>query len=391
MQNTKEVVPENHAGTTTRPDDLLLPRLGHLRELDGIRGIAALMVFFHHMCFVSFNPTGWTYGIVSMLHNLTSVWDAGVDVFFVLSGFLISSLLIRDRESPAYYKDFYWKRVLRIFPIYALTALGILIFIPGYGKFILLCSVFLANFANVFHVPSIGPFWTLAIEEQFYLVWPTVVRRRSVASLRHWAMAIIATVIVLRFAAASFGHYNYRLTYLRCDGLALGALLSCMLERCQRVGKDLTTRRGTLLGLLVAGIALLVVASFIPLDPRHVAFHGATEATGITFLSGGFVGISIAYTGRDWLGILRSHVLTFFGLISYAFYMVHIFVINAYDHLRDPLRTNDLTGYFVRIAVVLCITIGITLITRYTIELPIMSLRKYVLYRPTKPATAEHL
>jgi len=391
MQNTKEVVPENHAGTTTRSDDLPLPRLGHLRELDGIRGIAALMVFFHHMCFVSFDPTGWSYSIVSTLHNLTSVWDAGVDVFFVLSGFLISSLLIRDRKSPAYYKDFYWKRALRIFPLYALTALGILIFIPGYGRFILLCSVFLANFANVFHVPSIGPFWTLAIEEQFYLVWPTVVRRRSVASLRHWAMAIIATVIVLRFAAASYGHYNYRLTYLRCDGLALGALLSCMLERCQRVGKDLTTRRGTLLGLLFAGIALLIVTSFIPLDPRHVAFHSATEATGITFLSGGFVGISIAYTGRRWLGILRSHVLTFFGLISYAFYMVHIFVINVYDHLRGPLRPNDLTGYFVRIAVVLCITVAITLITRYTIELPIMSLRKYVLYRPTKPATAEHL
>ena len=92
MQNTKEVVLEDHVGTTVRPDDLPLPRLGHLPELDGIRGIAALMVFFHHICFVSFNPTGWSYGIVSTLHNLTSVWDAGVDVFFVLSGFLISSL-----------------------------------------------------------------------------------------------------------------------------------------------------------------------------------------------------------------------------------------------------------------------------------------------------------
>ena len=392
MQNTKEVVPEHQAAASTPLNDLPLPRLGHLPELDGIRGIAALMVFFHHMCYIGINPAGWTSGIVGSLYRLTSVWDTGVDVFFVLSGFLISSLLIRDRQSPAYYKDFYWKRALRIFPLYALTALGILIFIPGYGRFILLCAFFVANFANVFHVPSIGPFWTLAIEEQFYLLWPTVVRRRSIASLRHWALAIIATVIALRFIFAYFGHYNYHLTYLRCDGLALGALLACMLERCQRFGKDLTSRRGTLLSLLISGIVLLVVAYFIPLNShRNAAFHAATEASGITFVCGGFVGISIAYTGRRWLGILRSHVLTFFGLISYAFYMVHIFVIKGYDHLRGELRPNDLTGYFVRIAVALGVTVGIALITRYTIELPIMSLRKYVLYRPTKPATAEHL
>ena len=70
---------------------------------------------------------------------------------------------------------------------------------------------------------------------------------------------------------------------------------------------------------------------------------------------------------------------------------VETIVAELVDQLRGPLRPNDLTGYFVRIAAVLCITVGITLITRYTIELPIMSLRKYVLYRPTKPATAEHL
>jgi peptidoglycan/LPS O-acetylase OafA/YrhL len=368
-----------------------LPRLGHLPELDGIRGIAALMVVFHHLCFTEIDPTQWTSGIVSHLYSLASFGDAGVDVFFVLSGFLISSLLIRDRESPDYYRDFYWKRVLRILPLYAVTVIGILIFIPGYGRFVLLCVLFLANFANVFHVTPIGPFWTLAIEEQFYLLWPTVVRRRSVASLRHWAFAIICAVIALRFVFAYFGHHNYWHTYLHCDGLALGALLACMLERCQRIGQGLAAKRGILLGLLVAGFVMLSIASFIPLDDaRHLAFHSATGAAGITFLCGGFVGTSIAYTGRPWLGVLRSRILTFFGLISYALYMVHLFVRDYYDKLR-PLHPNDLTGYFVRIAVVLAVTVVITLITRYTIELPVMSLRKYVLHRPTKPVVAEPL
>lgn len=382
--DTEQLLPET---ATDRP----LPRLGHLPELDGIRGIAALMVFFHHMCFTEFNISGWTNGFVRGLYSVTSYWDSGVDVFFVLSGFLITSLLIRDRKSPDYYKDFYWKRALRIFPLYAFVAIGILIFIPGSQRFILLCALFVANFANVFHVQAIGPFWTLAIEEQFYVLWPTVVRRRSLATLRHWAFAIICVVIVLRYVFAIYGHHNYWHTYLRCDGLALGALLACMLERCQSVGQGLAAKRGFLLGLLGTGVALFLLSLWIPTSSRSIAFHAATEAAGITLLCGGFVGISVAFTGRRWLGLLRSRVLTFFGLISYALYMVHLFIRDAYDKVRGPLQPNDLAGYFLRIAVVLAITIVVTLITRYTIELPIMSLRKYVLHRPTKAVVAESL
>jgi peptidoglycan/LPS O-acetylase OafA/YrhL len=365
--------------------------LGHLPELDGIRGIAALMVFFHHLCFTGFDVAPWTNPIVRVLFWLGSFGDTGVDVFFVLSGFLITAILIRDRDNPDYYRDFYWKRVLRILPLYAICALGILIFIPGSGRFVLLCVFFIANFASTLHIPSIGGFWSLAVEEQFYLIWPTVVRRRSVATLRHWALAIICGVIVLRLIFAFFGHHNYWQTYLCCDGLAIGALLACMLERCQRVGDGLAARRRTLLLLAGSGMTLAGICALIPQDPRRIAFHSAVGATAITFLCGSFVGLSIAYSGRAAMRWLRSHVLTFFGLISYAFYMFHIFVRDIYDHFRGPLRANDMTGYIARIVIVLAITIVLTLISRYAIELPIMSLRKHVLRRPTKPAVAEHL
>lgn len=314
-----------------------------------------------------------------------------MDVFFVLSGFLITAILIRDRDNPDYYRDFYWKRALRILPLYAICALGILIFIPGSARFVLLCVFFIANFASTFHISSIGGFWSLAVEEQFYLVWPTVVRRRSVATLRHWALAILCGVIALRVIFAFFGHHNYWQTYLCCDGLAIGSLLACMLERSQRAGQGLAARRGTLLLMAVAGVALTIVSAAIPEDPKHLAFHAAAGATATTFLCGSFVGFSIAYTGRAIVGWLRSHVLTFFGLISYAFYMFHIFVVEVYDHIRGPLRADDVTGYFVRIAVIMAVTVVLTLISRYAIELPILSLRKYVLRRPTKPAVAEHL
>src|SRR5271154_492229 len=159
--------------------------LHHIRELDGVRGIAALMVFFHHVCFASLSPVGWNQP-VHFLWTISSMGDSGVDLFFVLSGFLITSLLLPARESPAYYHDFYWKRALRILPLYILCMLGVLFFVSGSRGYVILCALFLSNFAWLFHVETAGPFWTLAIEEQFYLIWPTVVRRRSVAELRHW-------------------------------------------------------------------------------------------------------------------------------------------------------------------------------------------------------------
>jgi peptidoglycan/LPS O-acetylase OafA/YrhL len=368
-----------------------LPRLGHLPELDGIRGIAALMVFFHHLCATNFDIAPWTSPVVRGLYWLGGFGDIGVDVFFVLSGFLITAILIRDRDNSDFYRDFYWKRALRILPLYALCALGILFFIPNSHRFVLLCVLFIANFANVFHVASIGGFWSLAVEEQFYLLWPTVVRKRSVATLRHWAFAIICSVIGLRYIFAFFGHHNYWHTYLCCDALAIGALLACMLERCQREGVGLKARKGTLLAMTGAGLLLVGICSLIPTDPRHLAFHTATGATAITFCCAAFVGTAVAYSGHPALIWLRSHALTFFGLISYAFYMFHLFVLQAYDHYHGRLRPDDLTGYFVRIAAVLVITVVLTLISRYAIELPIMSLRKYVLHRPTKPAVAESL
>lgn len=356
----------------------------HIPELDGIRGIAALMVVFHHLCFTAYNFSAWHSGLVRKLAVIGSYGDSGVDVFFVLSGFLITSLLIRDRESPRYYQDFYWKRALRILPLYLICILGLFIFQPEYRKFALLCLLFLANFAQVFHVSATGPFWTLAIEEQFYLLWPTIVRRRAIASLRHWALAIIVGAIALRVLFACFGHYNYHLTFLHCDGLALGSLIACILERCQRAGNGLIARKSFFFAMFGTGVIILAIASAIPVDPKHIAFNTALSVTANTLFCGALVGLAIAYSGFRRLAWLRSKPLTFFGLISYALYMFHAFVRDFYDKYY-PLKTNDVGGYFVRIGVVFAASVVLSLLSRYAFELPIMGLRKYVL-RPPAPA-----
>ncbi len=357
----------------------------HLPELDGVRGIAALLVFFHHLCSASLPAGNWGPG-VQWLRNLFERGSVGVDIFFVLSGFLITSLLIRDRENPAFYRDFYWKRALRILPLYVVCLIGVLLLIPHSRAYVLLSALFIVNFANVLHVGTVGPFWSLAIEEQFYLIWPTVVRRRNISRLRNWSLAIIAVVVLLRGVAAVHGHYNYYLTPLRADGLAAGAFLAAQFEHSRRKNLKATVHAPWLISILIAGLALSRIPTLFPVHSLAVAAFFNQSA--VTLLCAGVVGLVIAYTGSRYLQILRSPALTFFGLISYAFYMIHLYVLMAYDKFF-PLAIGDSRAYAVRLGVVLAMTIAASLLSRYLIELPALSLRKRVLKQPAPEAETQ--
>jgi peptidoglycan/LPS O-acetylase OafA/YrhL len=360
----------------------------HIRELDGIRGIAALAVFFHHLCFTSIQPERWG-PVILELRAFFLYGTAGVDIFFVLSGFLITSLLIRDRESPAFYRDFYWKRALRILPLYIACLLGVLLFIRHSSRYVLLSAFFIANFANIFHIESVGPFWSLAIEEQFYLIWPTAVRRLSITRLRNWSLIIITGVVLLRFlSAACFGHHNYFLTPLRCDGLAAGALLACGFDRRQRENLKSSAHDPLLIGTLLIGVLLWRIPVLLPTTANAIAIAASFTSTATTLICAAVVGLIIAHAESRPLRFLRSSPLTFFGLISYAFYMVHPYVMRVYDALR-PLPAGDARNYTVRLAIVFAVTIAASLLSRYLIELPALSLRKRVLNRPAPEAETE--
>ena len=117
-------------------------------------------------------------------------------------------------------------------------------------------------------------------------------------------------------------------------------------------------------------------------------FHDALVQTGATLLFGGVMGWAITHTGSRSTALLRWEGLTFFGLISYALYLVHTFVSLAYD-MRWPLRVGDTGGYCVRFGVIAVVTVGLCLLSRYVIELPALSLRKYVLKAPAAKAETE--
>ena len=353
----------------------------HLRELDGVRGVAALMVFFHHVCFTSIPAGDWSWP-VRLLRTLSAQGSYGVDLFFVLSGFLITSLLLEARPRPAYYRDFYWKRALRILPLYMLCLLGVLLVVPGSRDFVILSAIFLSNFAHVLHVQGTGPFWTLAIEEQFYLLWPTVVRRLKTGALQRWALAIGMGTILLRLVAAVFGHRDYYFTFFHCDGLAWGAYLACWFSQRDTV-KGNTRREGYAIAIgLVTGMMLIALSLGHAVSLRALAFAACLRQTGVALLAAAVIAFLITHAGARHLSALRSGPLPFFGLISYAMYMLHLYVMEFYDRLRGAPRVGDDLAYTLRFACVLGGTIALCLVSRYAIELPAISLRRFVLARP---------
>ena len=354
-------------------------RLPHIPELDGIRGLAALAVLFHHVCYVGIHPQAWG-SEVHVFYNLARFGNNGVDIFFVLSGFLITSLLIQDRTEPAYYHNFYWKRVLRILPLYIACLVGIYFLVPHSHAYVLLSALFIVNFAQVFHVVSNGPFWTLAIEEQFYLIWPTVVRRRPVAQLLRWSVGIGLCAVVLRLVAACVGHHNNNFTFVHCDGLAAGAFIACLYSQRGFKGAPLLQTKW-IAAAFAAGL-LLFPLTFLPYSSkRELAFIAAGYQTGISLLAGAIIAFIIVHTGAPYLAVFRSRLLAFFGLISYAVYMTHIYVLMTYDHFLGPLRPGDTGGYMLRLFTVLAGTVLLSVISYFVLERPALSLRKYVLVR----------
>ena len=360
------------------------PRLAHIPELDGIRGVAALMVLCHHLFYTSVPHPGQWNRFVVLASKLSYVGNSGVDLFFVLSGFLITSLLILDRTSPHFYWNFYWKRALRILPLYLVALAALAALSPQTWRYVLLSLFFVANFAPALHVISSGPFWTLAIEEQFYLIWPRFARAFNLSKLEILAIAVAVASPILRLIAAAFGHHDYLFTFFHCDGIALGAILACE-QRKQPSKRTDATISGAPRPLYLLPIAIVLTALPFVLAPHfnsesRLFFAAlALQLTGISLLAYCVVATAVHHTGSPLLAIFRSRALTFFGLISYCLYIANSYTVAVYDRLFGPMETGNMQQYATRAAAVITATVAICIVSRYALELPAMSLRRHVL------------
>jgi peptidoglycan/LPS O-acetylase OafA/YrhL len=219
------------------------PRLrGHVPGLDGVRGLAILITVLHNSGTIlqSGPDVSW---VIKVATTITWSGWVGVQLFFVLSGFLITGILLEQRETPHYFRNFYIRRALRIFPVYYLTLTIAFLVVPlfaspQYGDLVKREGIwywtYLSNWTGSFghRIRAFNHFWSLALEEQFYLVWPLIVAVTG-GRIARICVTLLATAFGFRVAVLGLGLDSglaYAATIARADSLAAGAMLALVVR-----------------------------------------------------------------------------------------------------------------------------------------------------------------
>lgn len=307
----------------------------HISALDGLRGLAILLVIPHNADILE-GTLSLPVELVS--HAIYAGW-IGVQLFFVLSGYLITSNLLDMRNATNYYRSFFARRVLRIFPLYYLVLLIAFVALPDMGvapaalqetsDHQLWLWVFLSNWTQPQGASVVGftHFWSLAVEEQFYLLWPFVVRLVAPKRLFHICVGLVTTAIIARTAMRWSGanpEAVYTYTICRMDALAIGAAAAVLLRTAR--ARDVMLQRES--QVLWISFGLLLGGALI--SKLYAALNLADQIIGYTLLAGGFVGLLALCVQPKvhraaWLvRILQARPLIACGRYSYAMYVVHL-------------------------------------------------------------------
>ena len=303
----------------------------HIPALDGVRGIAILLVILVHYGEI----LGTGTRVEQRINDLFQPFWCGVDLFFVLSGFLITGILLDSKGSSDYFARFYWRRAVRIFPLYfAFLTLVFLLMRPFYHYvlhrdlwaglnpwwYVTYLSNWKANHGD--GDAHISHFWSLAVEEQFYLVWPSVIFLCTRRRLAYVCAAVALSALAIRTGMVSMHESNaaiFRLTVNRMDSLAIGALAAIIAR------SPSWADRAHGIAVPVAGAAFAVIAG--------VGFYAGlafdnplTQTVGcfaIAVLFGCLVYRAAAWRGGGLLAPLGWGWLRAMGKYSYCIYVIH--------------------------------------------------------------------
>jgi peptidoglycan/LPS O-acetylase OafA/YrhL len=315
------------SGPSRPANDRIIP------ALDGVRGLAILLVLTHNL-----NPFQGGGRLIDRLAEFASNFGwVGVQLFFVLSGYLISGILLDTRGAPHYYRSFFGRRVLRIFPLYYGVLLVSLVVLPALGlaperlladraRGVWLWT-YVINWAEPLGagVAAFPHFWSLAVEEQFYLIWPLVVRHTTPRRLLKVAAVLVVVAFASRLALRLAGTGEagpYMFTVCRMDALALGGAAAALL-RIPAYREAATRWRGVTLA--VAGLFLLgfLATRGYPRTSYLDQTFGYTILA-ITFAVLVLVAVLDHERGRGWIGAMfENPVLRSFGKYSYGIYVFH--------------------------------------------------------------------
>ena len=284
--------------------------------LDGLRGIAIVLVLLHNWQLIDAGS-----GLPSKLAVVVMErgW-VGVQLFFALSGFLITGILLDGERSTGALARFYARRSLRIFPLYYLM----LVLLLGVTAVPVAHWFYLSNWTQPVHdaAPALSHLWSLCVEEQFYLLWPLIVYRLSAPSVLRLCIGIALASLAIRTALVLHGvdaEIVYENSLCRMDALALGAAGAAFLRMRDRVGRTPMSAGPWLVAAgVVAALAMVFTQDFARTSPmgQTLGYSALALVSGLVVLA---AAVAAPRSGR-WL---QSPIATAMGRYSYALYLVH--------------------------------------------------------------------
>jgi peptidoglycan/LPS O-acetylase OafA/YrhL len=339
--------------------------MNRIPQLDGVRALAFLMIFLRHAFGI---PLFW----------------AGVDIFFVLSGFLISSILMNSAGEPGAWSHFYKRRALRILPTYCVyLLLATYFFQLHWGWNILWYVLFAMNIPEaLWPLAPDGPgvLWSLAVEEQFYFVWPFIALKLKPAVVLRCAIGIVIGAAVLRAIFTPFlsSHWPiYYLTPFRMDLIAAGAVMAVL---WRNPGPLYLWRRWGLV-LLGGGALLFAAATQVFPDFRALSNVESFNVLGyslICCMAAGLVAFTLGTERGWWLKLTTAKPVRWIGTISYTGYLVHAGALG----LITPFASE-----WLNVSAAFAFTLGYASLSWVILEKPI--LRAGASSAPKRPAVAE--
>ena len=352
-------------------------------ELDVLRFFAFMLVFFAHAqlnpkSFASLNRFGITSGFIS---GIADVGSLGVFVFFMLSAYLITELLLREKRTTEtiHLRSYWLRRILRIWPLYFLFV--------GF-------AVLFGLWDPHFHIPSnqllamsflwgnwyfalygwghtfVSQLWSISVEEQFYLVWPLILKLGNIRILRSACAALIVMGGISAYLLASQGKsanpYVWTNSFVLFQLFAIGGIAALWARG--RAPRMHWTVRGL---LLLIGLALFIVSitafgihDLGPVDPAKLVLAYASVDIGCMAIFFSFLGAGIA----SW-----ASFFVYLGKISYGLYVFHLI---SFDLTAWLLELFHLVHFPLRLPLSLTLTIGFASISYRFIESPFLRLKE---------------
>jgi peptidoglycan/LPS O-acetylase OafA/YrhL len=348
-----------------------MTRLEYYKPLDGVRGMAALMVMWFH-----FYWTGDS-ALLNFIENTAVFGQTGVALFFVLSGFLITRILLSNKQNGHhYFLNFYIRRSLRIFPLYFLFLFVFYFVIPlvfhyppvPFGQQAYYWT-YLQDFAKTFGWGAKGPdhFWSLSVEEHFYLFWPFIIYFMGLKNIKRTILFLIVLSIFLRIVLIHAGYPVFYWTFTNMDSLSMGALMAVFESENALTGKT----NSVYLKIVAYGVIPILIPLWIFYGGEGIPTIQVVKPLLIVSIYYLLI-VSVIRPQRNKLlkRFFSNGFLILTGRISYGLYVFHplVFWMLSTTFLSDHLLLNFAASFI--------ISYGVALTSFYLYEKPLLTLKK---------------